>query len=32
MIARAGRADALVEVEAGDGELTAGASVRFLPV
>jgi molybdopterin biosynthesis enzyme len=32
MIARAGRADALIEVEAGDGELNAGSSVRFLPV
>jgi len=30
MIARAGRADALIEVEAGDGELAAGSSVRYL--
>jgi molybdopterin molybdotransferase len=30
MIARAGRADALIEVEAGDGELSAGSSVRYL--
>jgi molybdopterin molybdotransferase len=32
MIARAGRADALVEVEAGDGELSAGSPVRYLPL
>ena len=32
MIARAGRADALIEVEAGDGELAAGSSVRYLPL
>ncbi len=32
MIARAGRADALIEVEAGDGELAAGSSVRYLPI
>lgn len=30
MIARAGRADALIEVEAGDGEITAGSPVRYL--
>jgi len=30
MIARAGRADALVEVQAGDGELAAGSQVRYL--
>ena len=32
MIARAGRADVLIEVEAGDGELAAGSSVRYLPI
>jgi molybdopterin molybdotransferase len=32
MIARAGRADALVEVEAGDGELSVGSPVRYLPL
>jgi molybdopterin molybdotransferase len=32
MIVRAGRATALVLVEAGEGELPAGASVRFLPL
>ncbi len=32
MIARAGRADALIEVEAGDGELAAGSPVRYLPL
>jgi len=32
MIARAGRADALIEVEAGGGELSAGSSVRYLPI
>jgi molybdopterin molybdotransferase len=32
MIARAGRADALIEVEAGDGELGAGSPVRYLPI
>jgi molybdopterin molybdotransferase len=32
MIARAGRADALIEVGAGDGELAAGSSARFLPI
>jgi molybdopterin molybdotransferase len=32
MIARAGRADALIEVEAGDGEIAAGAPVRYLPL
>jgi hypothetical protein len=32
MIARAGRADALIEVGAGDGELAAGSSVRYLPI
>jgi molybdopterin molybdotransferase len=30
MIARAGRADALIEVEAGDGEVAAGSPVRYL--
>jgi len=32
MIARAGRADALIEVVAGDGEVAAGSSVRYLPL
>ena len=32
MIARAGRADALIEVEAGDGEIGAGSPVRYLPL
>lgn len=32
MIARAGKADALVWVEAGAGEVTAGEPVRYLPV
>ena len=32
MIVRAARADALVEVEPGTGELRAGALVRFLPL
>jgi len=32
MIARAGRADALIEVEAGDGEFSAGSPVRYLPI
>jgi molybdopterin molybdotransferase len=32
MIVRAGRANALVWVEAGDGELSAGSPVRFLPL
>jgi molybdopterin molybdotransferase len=32
MIARAGRADALIAVEAGEGELAAGAAVRYLAV
>jgi molybdopterin molybdotransferase len=30
MIARAGRADALIEVEAGEGELAAGSPARYL--
>jgi hypothetical protein len=30
MIVRAGQADALIAVEAGDGEVTAGAEVPFL--
>ena len=30
MIASAGRADALVEVTAGDGELQAGTEIRYL--
>ncbi|MEO8289431.1 MAG: gephyrin-like molybdotransferase Glp [Gaiellaceae bacterium] len=32
MIARAGRADALVWIEAGEGEVPVGEPVRFLPV
>jgi molybdopterin molybdotransferase len=32
MIVRAGGADALVSVEAGEGELAAGETVRFLPL
>lgn len=32
MIARAGRANALVLVEAGDEELAAGTAIRFLPL
>ena len=32
MIARAGRADVLIEVEAGDGEVPAGSPVRYLPL
>jgi molybdopterin molybdotransferase len=32
MIARAGRADALVEVAAGDGELGVGEEIRYLPL
>jgi molybdopterin molybdotransferase len=32
MIARAGRADALLAVEAGEGELSAGEEVRYLPI
>jgi molybdopterin molybdotransferase len=32
MIARSGRADALVEIEAGTGEIAAGAAVRYLPL
>jgi molybdopterin molybdotransferase len=32
MIARAGRADALIEVEAGNGELATGSPVRYLPL
>ena len=32
MIARAGRADALVEAEAGEGEIAAGSPVRYLPL
>ena len=32
MIARAGRADALIEVVAGDGEVAAGSSARYLPL
>ena len=32
MIARAGRADALIEVEAGSGELATGATVRYLAI
>ena len=32
MIARAGRADALIEVVAGDGEVAVGSSVRYLPL
>jgi molybdopterin molybdotransferase len=32
MIVRAGTADALVSIEAGEGEVTAGETVRFLPL
>jgi molybdopterin molybdotransferase len=32
MIARAGRAGALIEVGAGDGEIAAGEEVRYLPL
>jgi molybdopterin molybdotransferase len=32
MIARAGRADALLVVEAGDGELAEGEEVRYIPL
>jgi hypothetical protein len=32
MIARAGRADALIVVEAGEGELPAGGKVRYIPL
>jgi molybdopterin biosynthesis enzyme len=32
MIARAGRADALVVVEAGEGELASGEEVRYIPL
>lgn len=32
MIARTGRADALIEVAAGEGELSAGSPVRYLPL
>jgi molybdopterin biosynthesis enzyme len=32
MIVRAGRANALVWVEAGEGELGAGSPVRYLPI
>jgi molybdopterin molybdotransferase len=32
MIARAGRADALVAVEAGEGELSAGGEIQYLPL
>ncbi len=32
MIARAGRADALIAVDAGEGELEAGEPVRYLPL
>jgi molybdopterin molybdotransferase len=32
MIARAGRADTLIEVDAGDGEVAAGSEVRYLPL
>jgi molybdopterin biosynthesis enzyme len=32
MIARAARADALVVVEAGAGELGAGEEVRYIPL
>jgi hypothetical protein len=30
MIARAGRADALIEIEAGEGEVAAGSPVRYV--
>jgi molybdopterin molybdotransferase len=32
MIARAGKADALVAVEAGEGEIEAGSAARYLPL
>ncbi|HEY3071108.1 MAG TPA: molybdopterin-binding protein, partial [Gaiellaceae bacterium] len=32
MIARAGRADALVAIEAGEGDVPAGEEVRYIPV
>jgi hypothetical protein len=32
MIVRAGRADALVAVAAGEGEVPAGETVRYLPL
>ena len=32
MMARAGRAEALIEIEAGEGELPAGSPVRYLPL
>jgi molybdopterin molybdotransferase len=32
MIARAGRADSLIEVEAGEGELAPGSPVRYLAI
>jgi molybdopterin molybdotransferase len=32
MIARAGRADALIEIVAGDGEVAAGSLARYLPL
>jgi hypothetical protein len=32
MIVRAGRANALVWVEAGEGELAAGSQVRYLAI
>jgi molybdopterin molybdotransferase len=32
LIARAGRADALIVVEAGEGELSAGGQVRYIPL
>jgi molybdopterin biosynthesis enzyme len=32
MIARSSRADALIEIEAGDGEIAAGSPVRYLPL
>ena len=32
MMARAGRAEALIEIDAGEGELPAGSPVRYLPL
>jgi molybdopterin biosynthesis enzyme len=32
MIARAGRADALVAIDAGEGEVPAGEEIRYIPI
>jgi molybdopterin molybdotransferase len=32
MIARAGRADALVAIDAGEGEVSAGEEIRYIPI